>query len=254
MATWWPCRDYHNDMDTYSLNQAARALGTTAPRVRRALDRLGIAPEREQGGRGAFRITGAQLARLREHLDVSPAVPGLSPVEARVLAAVARSPLGLASNRAVARAAGVSPTAASVALRRLGSLGLVRTEVETLALGKATRVGVLHAEIGSEEWPEVAEAIRSVRLPGLPSPRPARRVPPYLRHLFWNTHPRQLEVATSAPYIARRLLSNGDLEGLAWGAGHLPAEAWEEAAKARGLDPRTRALALNLARSARAAA
>jgi hypothetical protein len=52
-------------------------------------------------------------------------------------------------------------------------------------------------------------------------------VPYYLRHLFWNTATSQLNVTTSAPFIAKRLLSTGDLDGLAWGATHLPPEAWE---------------------------
>ena len=51
---------------------------------------------------------------------------------------------------------------------------------------------------------------------------PAQTVPYYLRHLFWNTAKSQLNVTTSAPFIAKRLLSTGDLDGLAWGATHLP--------------------------------
>jgi hypothetical protein len=39
-----------------------------------------------------------------------------------------------------------------------------------------------------------------------------------------------------------------DFDGLAWGAVNLRPADWEQAAKARGLDKRVRALARNLAR------
>ena len=91
-------------------------------------------------------------------------------------------------------------------------------------------------------------AVAKVRLPAQTAIRHVKRVPPHLRHLFWNTAPAQLEVATSAPYIARRLIQADDPDGLAWGAASLPASAWEHAAATRGLDPAHRALAHNLAR------
>jgi hypothetical protein len=78
------------------------------------------------------------------------------------------------------------------------------------------------------------------------------RVPPHLLHLFWNTAPAQLDVATSAPYIARRLIMTFDPDGLAWGTVNLPASAWEHAAATRGLEPARRALAHNLANYAHA--
>lgn len=79
---------------------------------------------------------------------------------------------------------------------------------------------------------------------------PAKRVPPHLLHLFWNTAPAQLNVAASAPFIARRLITSFDPDGLAWGTANLPASAWEHAAATRGLEPAQRALAHNLARHA----
>ncbi len=85
--------------------------------------------------------------------------------------------------------------------------------------------------------------------PAMSSP-PAKRVPPHLLHLFWNTAPAQLNVAASAPFIARRLITSFDPDGLAWGTANLPASAWEHAAATRGLEPAQRALAHNLARHA----
>jgi hypothetical protein len=169
-------------------------------------------------------------------------------VQAPVLAALARSPRGLASIRSVARRAGVSPTAAGGALDSLTQAGLARAEKQTLALGRATPVLIYSAVVDHPRWHELAPALAKVSLPPLPERAPAQTVPYYLRHLFWNTAKSQLDVATSAPFIAKRLLSTGDLDGLAWGATHLPQQAWERAARSRGLSPRDRALAHNLAR------
>ena len=99
-------------------------------------------------------------------------------------------------------------------------------------------------------WLGLAPAIARVRLPARHEQPPAKRVPPHLLHLFWNTSPAQLDVAASAPLIARRLITSFDPDGLAWGTANLPASAWEHAAATRGLEPARRALAHNLARYA----
>ncbi|HYM45915.1 MAG TPA: MarR family transcriptional regulator [Solirubrobacteraceae bacterium] len=189
------------------------------------------------------------LARLRDELGVSVAAPGLTPIETRVLAALRDAPLGLASARAVARRAGVSPTAASRALKTLEGKSLVRREPTVLAAGRARRVELLHADRLSPRWDELTPLLAHVRPPAR---RPVRdtRVPVRLRHLFWNTASAQLTVERGGPYIARRLLSTMDLDGLAWGARNLRASDWAQAQKARGLEPGTRALARNLAAQA----
>jgi hypothetical protein len=86
-----------------------------------------------------------------------------------------------------------------------------------------------------------------VRPRGRPARAHATKVSPHRLHLFWNTAPSQLEVGTSAPFIARRLITSFDPDGLAWGTANLPASAWEHAAATRGLEPAKRALARNLA-------
>lgn len=238
-------------MDTYSLAAAARLLGATPPRVRRAVDRLGLRVRRAASG--AFELTGRQLAELADYLGVVPSAGGLTRIETQVLAALSRSPRGLASVRAVARRAGVSPTAAGRAIDVLSRQGLVVETDVMLAQGRAERAHLYRAEVGSRAWALLAPQLARVILPVRSAP-PVRRVPASLLHLFWNTAPAQLDVTTSAPYIARRLISSNDPDGLAWGAVNLPAEAWEHAAMTRGLDPATRALARNLARSAHAPA
>jgi DNA-binding Lrp family transcriptional regulator len=238
-------------MDTYPASAVARMLGTSAPRVLRAIRRSRMAVSKSPSG--AYEITATQLDTLRTELG-DPIPVGLTRVQARVLAALARSPRGLASIRSVARRAGVSPTAAGRTLDALTQAGLARAEKQTLALGRATPVVVYSAVVDHPRWHELAPALTKVSLPPLLEQVTAQTVPYYLRHLFWNTAKSQLNVTTSAPFIAKRLLSTGDLDGLAWGATHLPPEAWQRAARSRGISPRDRALARNLARRHRVAA
>ncbi len=235
-------------MDTYSLAVTAAALGTSAPRVRRAVDRLGMSAERTASG--VFRLTPRQVDELARELGASPSVPELSRIEIRALAALSRSPRGVASVREAARRAGVSPTAAARALARLTSEGLIAQTPMMLAQGHAVEAMVYQVIFGSPRWLALAPEIARVRLPARPAVPPATRVPPRLRHLFWNAAPAQLEVADSAPFIARRLITSFDPDGLAWGTANLPASAWEHAAHTRGLEPAKRALAHNLARYA----
>jgi hypothetical protein len=235
-------------MDTYSLAAAARVLRTSAPRVRRAIDRLGLLVERADSG--AFRLTQSQLDELSSVLGVMPSVPDLSPTQARVLAALSRSPRGVASVREAARRAGTSPTATAHALASLTSAGLINQVHAMLARGRATEATVYQVPFASPRWLALAPAIARVQLPRRHERTRASRVPPHLLHLFWNAAPAQLDVATSAPFIARRLITSFDPDGLAWASRNLPASAWEHAAATRSLEPAMRALARNLARSA----
>jgi DNA-binding MarR family transcriptional regulator len=230
-------------MDTYSAARVARLLGTSTPRVVRAVERLGL-DARAPNGRLA--LTRPMVERLRDELGVTARVPGLSTPEVQVLAALRRAPLGLSSARVVARQAGISPSTASKALRALEREGLVRREATVIAAGRARPVQLLHANRRSKRWSELAPALASVR-PASHRRAPDRSVPPRLRHLFWNTTPSQLNVDSAGPYIARRLLNTMDFDGLAWGADNLRPSDWEQAARGRGLDASVRALAHNLA-------
>lgn len=236
-------------MDTISASEAARRLGTSVPRVRRAIDRLGL----DVNGRGGGRVllSESQLERLRSELGVVPSIDGLSRVETQVLAALARAPRGLATMRAVARRAGVSPTAAGRAVRSLAARGLVRREREWVAAGRAREVELVRANVGAPDWASLAPRLAAVRLPAGREPRRPSRLPSRLRHLFWNADPSRLDLRAHGGYVAERLLSSHDLDGLAWGARALTAPDWDEAARNRGLSAQERALAHNLARSAR---
>jgi len=233
-------------MDTNSAATVAQLLNTSVPRVVRAAERLGLQARR--GSSHRWELTRSMVDRLSRELGYTPSIDGLSEVEVKVLAAVARAPLGLASVRVVGGQAVVSPTSASKALRSLEAQGLVYREPTTIAAGRARDVELLHANRMATGWLELAPRLATVRPPARELPR-RRTVRPRLGHLFWNTAPSQLDIGSAGSYIARRLLTTGDLEGLAWGAENLPAAHWENAAQARGLDSRARALALNLARA-----
>lgn len=237
-------------MDTYSAAEVARRLDTSVPRVQRAVARLGLSARRGVGGR--LRLTIDDLARLESELGRTPQAPGLSRTQTAALAALARAPLGVLSIRALAGRARLSPTAASAAVRALLDAGLIIRERRTLPLGRAREVDVLRANVTAPQWPVLAPTLARVvaaRSAGAPSVRP-KRVPRELSHLFWNTADSQLRVGDSGGYIARRLLSTGDPEGLAWGAHSLSAADWRHAARTRGIAPDRRALALNLAAAA----
>jgi hypothetical protein len=233
-------------MDTaISAAALARELKTTIPRVIRAIERLGLDVRQDNGRIG---LTQADVAALRTELGVSsPRIPGLTPTAVKVLAALSRAPLGLTSERAVARRAGISPTAAGRAIALLRTQGMLISERRTLPAGRARQFDVIRLDYGSPRWQQLADTIATVQPPKPRPHTPAPRVPARLRHLFWNTAPSQLETNSSSGYIARRLLSAGDLDGLAWGLDNLAPADWRHAARTRGLTPERRALARNFA-------
>lgn len=232
--------------DVVSAAALARELRTSAPRVVRAIERLRLDGVRLNNGR--IGLGPADVALLRRELGVTPPrVPGLTPTAVRVLAALSRAPRGLTSVRAAAQRAGVSPTAAGRAIDSLRAQGLVTVRRRTLPAGRARQFDLICLDYGSPRWQRLADTIATVQTPARGSHPPARRVPARLRHLFWNTAPSQLDTGTSGGYIARRLLSAGDTDGLAWGLANLTPADWRHAARTRGLTPERRALARNFA-------
>jgi hypothetical protein len=230
-------------MDAISGAGLARELSTSVPRIVRAVERLGI-EARQTNGRFAF--TRRQAGRIRRELGVTSRAGGLTQSETMVLAALRSAPFGLVSARAVARRSGLSPTAAGRALRSLLEKDLVEQADEVIATGRARKIKVWHANILNPRWPELDPILHRIEPPARPK-RAAQRVPRRLRHLFWNTAESQLDVNHAGPYIARRLLRTMDLQGLAWGAKTLKPADWEQGARARGLDPKVKQLAHNLA-------
>lgn len=238
------------DRHSRSASEAARELGTNAPRLLRHAEKLGLRLRpRVERGVTRLEVSDRQLAQLRQSLGALKPTADLSRVETQVLTALAHSPRGLLSMRAIARRAGVSPTAAASALHELEYRDLIARERQMVALGRAREVEVIRAKPESRAWSTISEDVAATRLPA-PKPHKVKRVPAELKHLFWNTAPTQLDVDKAGGYIARRLIETGDVDGLAWGADHLSRADWKHAAVSRGLDPRLRALASNLAEAA----
>src|SRR5580698_7737344 len=148
-------------MDTYSLADTARRLGTSAPRVRRTVDRLGLLVEQDTSG--VFHLTEEQVGELARELGVVPPIPGMSRMEAQVLAALSRSPRGVASVREAARRAVVSPTAAGRALTRLAAKSLVTRTPMMIARGQASEMTVYQVRFGSDEWLALAPVVAKVQ-------------------------------------------------------------------------------------------
>jgi len=237
------------DMVFLSARQLALALGTTTPRVKRAISRLGLDANEDPTGR--VKLSQEQVELLRHALGTTPAVPGLSRTEALVLSALSRSPFGVASARVAAQRAGVSPTAAAKAIRALRVIGLVTSERRSLPGVRVREREIIRANLASPRWRSVADALAQVHPAVTFDHRRDQKVPSRLAHLFWNTASTQRDPRRAGGYIARRLLTADDPEGLAWGAESLAAKDWRHAAGARGISPRRRALALNLAAQGR---
>jgi len=218
----------------------ADLLATSAPTVRRAAASAGIAASLTPGGHRRF--TTGQVSQITSRLGIIPRVDGLSRVEVQVLAAVARHPFGLASIRAVARAAAASPTAASRAASSLVRHGYVRRDAVTVVDRGAARPGTRWRLVLGDPWFAVAALVSATVLPAAQSgPRPTR-VPRRFWHLFWNAEPAALTVEADGGFIATRLILGPDLAARSWALGQLPAAALGQAAGNRAAGPALRAI------------
>ena len=234
------------DMDTIlTTGQVSERLGTTRSRVHRAVARGVVRPEVTDGGH--LRFGAADVAILERRLGFAPAVAGLSREQVLAAAALLGRPFGLCSARAVARAAGISPTTASRALRRLEQMALVRRRRRRVVLGAPTDIDSWEINVRNRRWARLAPKLADVVFPEASGPveRDAR-VPVWLRHLFWNADVHQLDLNRDAAYIAGRILASDDAQAHAWAAATLPADAFLHAARMRSVPARRAALARNL--------
>lgn len=232
-------------MDTYSSGEVAAILGVSVPTVHRAVARLDLTPAKTGGGH--LRFTAAEVRPLIGALGAIPVVAGLSREAVQALAALARSPLGLRSARAVARRAVLSPTTAERLLGRLLSAGLVVKERRRFVEGRVTEGDLWQVNWSSRRWSAIAATVGRAVLPRQRAPRGTDRFPRRLAHLVWNAEVATLDRHRHARYLAERMIASADAQGLAWAASALPADALAAAGRLRGLGDADRALALNLA-------
>jgi DNA-binding transcriptional ArsR family regulator len=219
----------------FTSGEAAQLLGTSVPRVLRAA-RHGRVRTVSRGNRTMFDAHAVDT--LRRRWGWAPALPGLRREEVLALAALSRHPLGLASVRALARASGLSPTAAGRALRRLTEAGHAERQPIRVVEGRVRDRSVWTVRFGSPEWLAVAARVGTAVLPRRRAADPPQRVPRRLGHLFWNEDLGRLTVDRNATLIAGRILRAEDPEALAWMYEALPGDAIEAATRGRGIDAR----------------
>ena len=231
---------------TISTTEAAQALNTTLPRVHRSLSRLGIGTL--DGHR--WKLTDGDFKRLRADLGFAPDREDVDREELFVLAALRQHSLGLRSARAVARVAGVSPTTASRALARLENKGYVDHPVRRVVEGAVKEVELWEINWSSPAWRSLECDVRLTILPARVAADHASSSPPkYLDHLFWNVDRSSLNLERDGTFIALRILGSFDLQGLSWlASGAISKQNLRRATRARGISPRQKDFALNLAR------
>ena len=227
----------------------ALALGTSVPRVHRAIRELGLTPSQTKGGH--LRLSAAEADRLRRRLGRLVPVVGLRREEVLALAALSRRPLGLRSGRAVARAAGISHGASTTALSRLERMGYIMRKRRFVIEGAARPVTEWEVSFLSPQWRQVAAQIARVEVPQAESraSRPSQ-LPRRFGHLFWDVpHPEQIDLHLKGSTVAHRILTSSDPRAHAWVATALPPEDLRRVATYRGVSGRVQALAENLARA-----
>jgi len=231
-------------MDMWSTSgQVARSLGTSVARVLRTVPSLSTPPAHTAGGH--VRFTPGQVVELSDLLGVVPTGADRPRQELFVLAALLRRPLGLRSTRAVAAAAGVSPTTAAKVLDSLEEEGLVIQTEQRLVEGRPIRVRVWRANRASAKFGALRPTLRLVRPPRSYCSRrsDSDRLPRQLWHNFWNADPSKLRLSTDGTYIAGRLLNSNDPQSLAWLLSEMNPDTIAAASRMRGVDPARRALA-----------
>lgn len=227
----------------------ARGLGTTVPRVMRAVRAGIIVPVGRTPG-GHLRFDARAVETLRRHWGSVARVADLSASEMRVLAALARRSFGLRTARGVARAAGVSPTTAARTLDALRRRDLVARRQRVIAEGRVKTVETWMIQWRSPVWWQIAPAIHRVILPESAHPRTRipRGLPKRFWHLFWDVNPASTDLRRHADFVVTRVLESGDPRAVAWLVTTFPRAALRAVAVRPGrIKPEVRRLAMALA-------
>ena len=209
-------------VDTRRTTEVARELNVPLPRLLRFVATRDDVVRR--GNRIELRSSAVDAARA--HFGVIPKVDGLSRVETQVLVALSRRPRGLVSVRQVAKAARLSPTAASRAMGKLQRAGLVTRRPTPVFDGKVVVRDVLEVDWDSPSWWPLAPLLATAELPAAkPSPL-GHRLPPRLANVFWTGDWSKVDPQASPRYVAHRILNEGwdNPEALAY-LGNLPGDA-----------------------------
>jgi hypothetical protein len=216
---------------TSGSHAVARELGLSVPGLHEAARSLSIATT--PGGHLCF--APGDVATLVERVGRVPLIDGFTRTQVQVLTALSRHPLGLISQRAVARAAQVSPATAGKALAKLKADGLAGKLVVRLFDGQVSDRTVWKANFRSPQWSRIAPHLGRVVLPSHQSEQVEvpTRLPPRLARVFWTGDWREVNPRSDPDYVARRILQEGahDPEALLWAAEYLPADAIHRAVR-----------------------
>ncbi|WP_428120436.1 hypothetical protein [Candidatus Poriferisodalis sp.] len=220
--------------DLDRVRKAALVSGETVARFLReaARERCRAVEERQSENVGASR------AESPDQLDR---------VERLVLASVTSS-ASLGSIAGVARAAGVSWSAARHALKTLCSRGTVRTRVSEQGQRRGVREdSVWELAVASPGFEQLLAQTKGV---GLPPPSPKRlhagHLPSEFWSLFWNhPDPSSLRLPDDEAYVANRLLNGPSARAALWASVHMSTDALRDCLPLRSTQPRARALIEN---------
>jgi len=240
-----------------TIASAAERLGTSVPRVTRAIERLEIPTSKAivERGRPPRALTEEGFRRLRDELGVTPQGSSRRREVWLVLAAFTMNPFGFRSRRAVADAARISPTTASLIVDELIDEGVVRAVPRLLRHGGRVLEGaILELDPESKQRDEILAGVLATRLPAPRAVSEPKIVPRRFWHLFWNASPAQLPLREYADFIASRMLLSEDPLAISWAAAHLPASSIEKTASLRQVNDYERNWLRNLARARRASA
>ncbi len=217
-----------------TLSEVADALGTSVPRVTRAMKRLDVVPTPSlRNGRRVQVLESSKIVALEDELGFAPHVEGYTREDMFVLAAINLSPYGFRSVYAISRAASISATTAGKVVDKLTENGLIlMTPQRELLNRKVVVVLALRANRHNSQWWKLSEAIAAVRLPAQ-VPKPAKIVPRRFWHLFWNADPLKLPIVDYADFIATRMLLSDEPQAIAWAAINLPPSSINRAAHMR---------------------
>lgn len=170
--------------------------------------------------------------------------PSLSPDERRILAALARRPLGLAGDISVSVASGVDGSDLLAALERLVGFGLIAASEEIVQSRPLRKETVWTLCVG-DAWFTVAGEVQGTPLPDVPPEPLGDRLPERFRHLFWWGDPSAIRLPRDAAFVAEQLLACHDIDAWGWAITTLPRESLERVAAEECTPPATAAMIHN---------
>lgn len=227
-------------MDTMTAPQVAQGLGISLATAHAWLDDADV----PRTGKGVDRLVPVTVVKkvVGKHGAVPTQCQGLSRTQLLLVAAIARSPLGISSARRAARLISASPNVVAHDIKTLEEREIV-CHVTRNTIKEGRVVEQSYITISASAPMDIISAARKVTLPDAPSiTRGETVVPKRFTHHFWNVDPVALDSA-SGSFIAGRLLGSDDVAAWAWALAALPREDIKTAMSRRGVPNSVKAVA-----------